>query len=308
MNWTSHTRRALALHAAHGGGDALPPSVEAARTDPAVAALAGPVPETGTVTEHVLDTSAGDLPVRIYQPLGAGEAGPPRAGIVHFHGGGFVVGGLDSHHAWAAALTNATGRTVVAVDYRLAPEHPFPAAAQDAYAATWHVAAHAQDFGLDPARLAVAGDSAGANLAAGVAQRAAREGLRLDHQILVVPWLTPATGSASRTEFATGHVLTDALLTWFLRHYATPDQYHDTLLAPGLTPGLTGLAPTTVVTAEFDPLRDEGEAYAQRLRAADVDVHLHRLAGSFHLFNLAGAVGGEVIEEAVGVIADRLTR
>lgn len=306
MNWSSHTRRALALHAAHGGSDALPVSVETARTDPAVAALAGPAPETGAVTEHVLDTFHGDLRVRVYRPLGTAESGPPRPGIVYFHGGGFVVGGLDSHHAWVATLANATGRTVVAVDYRLAPEHPFPAAVHDAHTAIWYVAAHARDFGIDSARLAVAGDSAGANLAAGVAQRAAREGLRLDHQVLVVPWLTPATGSASRTEFATGHVLTDALLTWFLRQYADPDQYHDTLLAPGLATGLTGLAPATVVTAELDPLRDEGETYAHRLRQADVDVHLHRLAGSFHLFNLAGAVGNEVIDEAVGVIADRL--
>ncbi len=277
MNWYSHTRRALALHAASGGGDALPPSVEAARTDPAVAALAIPAPETGTITERVLDTTGGALPVRVYEPFGRGRSGPLPAGIVYFHGGGFVVGGLDSHHAWVSALANATGRVVVAVDYRLAPEHPFPAAVHDAHTATWYVAAHARDMGLDPSRLAVAGDSAGANLAAEVAQRAARAGLHLDHQVLVVPWLTPATGSRSRTIFADGYVLTYALLTWFLSHYATPEQYDDPLLSPGLVPPIAGLAPATILTAELAPLRDEGESYARRLRAAGVRVHLHRL-------------------------------
>ncbi|WP_326685223.1 alpha/beta hydrolase [Streptomyces microflavus] len=305
-DWSSSTRRALALYAAHGGSDAVPASVEAARTDPAVAALAGAEPETGAVTEHVLDTPGRPLPARVYRPSGAEESGPPLPGIVYFHGGGFVVGGLGSHHGWVAALAEVTGRIVVAVDYRLAPEHPFPAASEDAHAATLHLAAHAWDFGIDPAHLAVAGDSAGANLAAGVAQRAARADLRLDHQILVVPWLTPVAPEPSRTELATGYIITDALLSWFLEHYAAPAQYGDPLLNPGLAADLTGLAPATVVTAELDPLRDEGTAYVRRLRTAGVDAHHHRLEGAVHLFNLAGAVGGEVIEAAADVIAERL--
>ncbi|MFF0739145.1 alpha/beta hydrolase [Streptomyces sp. NPDC004111] len=315
-DWSEHTRRALALFAAHGGGDALPPSVEAARSDPAVAALAGPAAQTragetpaattGAVSERSLDGPGGPLPVRIYRPAAAGASGPPLPGIVYFHGGGFVVGGLDSHHAWVSALCEATGRVVVAVDYRLAPEHPFPAAAEDALAATLHIATYAVDFGIDPVRLAVAGDSAGANLAAGVARCAARAGLRLDHQVLVVPWLTPAAPTPSRTEYATGYGLTDALLSWFLEHYAQPGRYDDPLLNPGLADDLTGLAPATVVTAGLDPLRDEGQAYAGRLRAAGVDVRHHRLEGAFHLFNLAGAVGGEVIGAATAVVAERL--
>ncbi|MDJ0463878.1 alpha/beta hydrolase fold domain-containing protein [Streptomyces sp. H27-C3] len=160
MHWT--------LHAAHGGAETLPASIEAARNDTAVVALAGPAPVTGPVTEHVLPGPAGPLRARSYRPLGAGEQGPPLPGIFYFHSGGFVLGGLDSHHSWVSALSNATGRIVVAVDYRLAPEHRFPAAAQDAYAAIRHIAGHAPDFGIDVARLSVAGDSAGANLAGAV--------------------------------------------------------------------------------------------------------------------------------------------
>jgi acetyl esterase len=185
---------------------------------------------------------------------------------------------------------------VASVDYRLAPEAPFPAAPEDCYAATRHLAGHAAELGADPARVAVAGDSAGGNLAAVVAQLArARGGPRLVHQLLVYPVTDHSFDTVSYRENAQGYLLSRDLMKWFWRHYlARPEDGASPLASPLRAPDLGGLPPATVITAGFDPLRDEGEAYAERLRGAGVPTELLRYDGLFH-----GFFGmGESIERA----------
>ena len=192
------------------------------------------------------------------------------------------------------ALAHGAGCVVVSVDYRLAPEHPFPAAFDDAYAATAFVAAHAADFGVDPTRIAVGGDSAGGNLAALVALRARDSGgPPLAFQLLIYPWVDFTDDSPSARDYASGHFLTAESIEWFLRHYLPPavDRRQ-----PSVSPffaSLAGLPPAFVLTAECDPLRDQGEAYARRLQQAGVAAQAKRYDGMFHpFFSLGGIIDG----------------
>jgi acetyl esterase len=265
-----------------------------------------PVPgETvARVENRVLPGPAGEVPARLYVPAGAPERSP---GVVYFHGGGWVIGSPDTHDTLCAALANRTGARVLSVDYRLAPEHRFPAAAEDCYAATCWIAEHGDAFDVDATRLAVAGDSAGGNLAAVVALMARdREGPRLRHQVLLYPVTDHDFDTPSYLENAEGYLLTRDAMRWFWNHYVPdPARRDEPYAAPLRAEKLSGLPPATVVTAEFDPLRDEGEAYAGRLRDAGVAVESIRYDGMIHGFVQLLAVF-DAARQAVDGLGERL--
>jgi acetyl esterase len=244
--------------------------------------------DVGDVTDETIDGPGGDLPIRIYTPEGDG----PVPVTVFFHGGGFVSGSLDSHDEFCRELTNAAGIGVVAVDYRLAPEDPFPAAVEDAYAATEWVAEHGEEFGLDTDSLAVTGDSAGGNLAAVVAQMARdRDGPEIQYQLLFYPVVSEHLDWESVRQNGEGYFITEPDLEWFDELYLDDEiDAMNVYAAPLLRADLSDLPPATVVTAGFDPLRDQGVAYADRLEADGVDVSHHHYDDAIHAFvQLAGA-------------------
>jgi acetyl esterase len=250
----------------------------------------------------------GPVPVRLYWPAGDGVT---RPGIVYFHGGGWVICDLDSHDGACRRLANAVDAVVVSVDYRLAPEHPFPAGAEDSYAVTAWVAANASDLGIDAPRLAVAGDSAGGNLSASVALMARdRNGPPLAFQLMVYPVIdSSATRNdhPSKAENATGFFLTTASMEWYRGQYLASDEdgAHP-YCSPLLAPDLAGLPAACVITAECDPLRDEGEAYARALEAAGVPVTLYRAEGMFHgFFNMDAILDGAKQAQDVAFTAMR---
>lgn len=233
----------------------------------------------------------GALPYRLYRPRPA-FAGP-RPGLIFFHGGGGVFGSIDTHDGLCRALAAESGCTVISVGYRQAPEHRFPAAVEDSYAATLWVVEHARELGLDPQRIAVGGDSAGGGLATIACQTAARSnGPRLALQLLLCPVLDLAAESASRREFAEGYFLNRTTIEWMLAHYC-PERTDlaDPRLSPLRAAELAGLPPAHIHTAEFDPLRDEGEAYAAKLRRAGGAARYICHAGMIHHFyGMAGAI------------------
>ena len=240
-----------------------------------------PAPEIG----EVKDLRADQVPFRLYRPKGVPTSAALPA-LIFFHGGGWVIGDLDTHDVLCRQLTAGAGISVVNVDYRLAPEHKFPAAVDDAWATTRWVAAHARELRIDPTRLAVGGDSAGGNLAAVVAILARDHGgPSLALQVLTYPVTDVAAESASYDEFADGFMLTRESMRWFIAHYLrTKEDAVDWRVSPLRAPSLAGVAPALVVTAGFDPLRDEGEAYARRLRDAGVRVDTICYGGMIHGF------------------------
>jgi acetyl esterase len=226
----------------------------------------------------------GGIPIRAYVPEGEG----PFPVLVYYHGGGWVVGDVDTHESLTTALCDRAGVVVLSVDYRLAPEHPFPAAVEDAYAAVEWASRFAGDVGGDPDRLAVGGDSAGGNLAAAVSLMAAdRDGPAIDHQLLVYPAVaSPELHSfESYDANAEGYFLEWESLQYYYGHYVqSPAHHRNEYLAPLLARDLSGLPSATVVTAEFDPLRDEGIEYADRLAEAGVTVQRRDYEGMIHGF------------------------
>jgi acetyl esterase len=234
------------------------------------------------VRDRALSGPDGEIPVRIYTPEGSG----PFPVLVYFHGGGFVLCDLDTHDGTCRSLANGAGCVVVSVDYRLAPEHRFPAAPEDCYAALCWVAEHADEIDADPSRIAVGGDSAGGNLTAVAALMARdRGGPPLRFQLLVYPVTNCDFATDSYRENAEGYFLTTAMMKWFWRQYLPdPSRAELPLASPLRAPDLRGLPPAHVVTAGYDPLRDEGEAYAARLREAGVAVSARRHDGMFHGF------------------------
>lgn len=260
-----------------------------------------PVPQGRVVVEHeaamaggtqpigsVRDLAVGDLPARLYVPTTA--APEPAPLLVFFHGGGFMYGGLDSHDATCRLLAEQAGVRVLAVDYRLAPEHAFPAAHDDALAAYRWVVQHAASLGADPQRLAVGGDSAGGTLAAATAIAAAQEGLPLAFQLLVYPAVDARRATRSLELFSQGFYLTSEFMDLANESYVPVVAERDDIRISPLRHDVpAGLAPAYLCTAGFDPLRDEGEAYAQALVAAGVEVQLHRFPDQIHgFFNIVG--------------------
>jgi len=236
--------------------------------------------ELASVTDRTIPGPAGDIPIRVYRP--SDDPGLPV--VVFFHGGGWVFCSLESHDHVCRVLASKTNCIVVAVDYRLAPEAVFPAAVDDAWAAVQWVAANAEELGGDPDRLAVVGDSAGGNLAAIAAIRARdTDEVDLVAQVLVYPVTDAACERPSMTENAEGYFLTRAGMEWIHQQYADGvDPTH-----PDYSPiyaDLSGVAPALVLTAEFDPLRDQGEAYADALRDAGVEVDYACWEGLIHGF------------------------
>jgi len=263
----------------------------------AMAALGGPVLEESTPKEfreyyasrqmpspvqlhEIRDVVAGGVPSRLYRPSSDTNLGL----LVYYHGGGWVIGNLDSHDAICRSLADRMGHAVLSVDYRLAPEHPFPAAAEDALCALRWAYENASELGINPERIAVGGDSAGGNLAAIVAQQ---RPVPLVFQMLIYPSTDMTQSFPSHVENQAGPVLTAGAMEWFINHYmpSTADK-KDPLASPWFSPDsmLKGTPPALIITAEFDPLRDEGEAYGRRLIENGVTASIVRYNGMFHSF------------------------
>jgi len=234
---------------------------------------------------------AGEIPIRVYTP----KIQSPAPTLIYFHGGGWVLGDLESHDHVCRALANNASCVVLSVDYRLAPEHKFPAAVHDSFAATQWIADLAGELGVDRSRIAVGGDSAGGNLAAVVSQIARdRGGPSIAYQLLIYPSTDMRMNMPSIDENADGPLLTKASMHWFVSHYLNSDADRtDPLASPLLASNLRGLPPAFILTAECDPLRDEGEAYGQHLREAGVPVEVQRYEGMPHgFFSFAAALDG----------------
>lgn len=221
-------------------------------------------------------------PARLYAPVPRGPAALP--GLLYLHGGGYVIGGLDTHDSLCRQLALRSGGAVVALDYRLAPEHPFPAAVDDTWAALADLRQRAASLGLDPTRLAIGGDSAGGTLAAVGAIHARDTGLALRLQLLITPGTGAHPDTPSQRLFAQGFLLDRASIDWFFDHTLPAHHRRDWRFAPLEAPDLDGVAPACVVLAECDPLVDEGLAYADRLRLAGVPVQLEMARGLTHDF------------------------
>lgn len=231
---------------------------------------------------EVTDTDAGHVPVRIYRPSPAGDL----PCLVYFHGGGWVIGDIETHDNVCRNLALQAQCVVVATDYRLAPEHPFPAPLEDCFSVTSWVAENAATLGIDASRIAVGGDSAGGNLSACVSLKAKRQdGPRLVHQLLIYPVTDAALDTESYAANGEGYMLTREGMQWFFDNYLgeSADRF-DPMIAPLRAPDVAGLPAATIITAEFDPLRDEGEAYGSRLQAAGVDTAVRRYDGMIHGF------------------------
>ncbi len=250
--------------------------------------LAGPAEEVKRVEDHTLP---GGLRVRLYDPLdSSASASRPGPALIFFHGGGFVQGDLDTIDSPCRSLANASKCLVVSVDYRLSPEHKFPAAVEDAYQATSWAAEQSAELGIDPARIAVGGDSAGGNLAIVTALLARdRCGPRIAFQVLIYPVSNHSFDTPSYRECADGYGLNREAMEYYWNQYlARPEDGQNPLASP-LLADLQGLPPALVITAEYDPLRDEGEALADRLREAGVEVEARRYDGQIHgFFTMAG--------------------
>ena len=291
-----------------GGPSGPPPSLEAMRTrPPAIAELKGPLEPVDHVADLSIDGPAGDLGLRLYRPR---RSEPPPL-LVYAHGGGWVIGDLDIQDGLCRTLANRTGCALLSVDYRLAPEHPYPAAVDDAWAALVWAAANGAALGADPRRLGIAGDSAGGNLAAVAALRArGHRSPSLSVCVMLCPVTDCRTDDRSMMELAEGYFLTRERMAWYWDQYAPAGiDRTDPELSP-LRGDLAGLAPTVVVTAGLDPLRDQGVDFAQACSAAGVDTVLLHHAGTIHGFlGFQAALPGArpALDEVANVIARRLS-
>ena len=242
-----------------------------------------PAPPLARIEDISIPGPAGDIPARVYS---SSAAKTPQPAVVYFHGGGWVQGDLETHHGLCARLAKHAGVLVVAVDYRLAPEHKFPAAVDDCLAAYRWARSKGRDVGADPARVAVAGDSAGGNLSATVSQLAGSEGSPVPTcQVLIYPAVDFSLDTASHREMVEGHVIPRERVVWYMEQYLRDEaDKNDLRASPLRASSLKGQPPAMIVTAGFDPLRDEGRAYADRLRQAGVDVVYREYPGQIHAF------------------------
>ncbi|MFL6123772.1 alpha/beta hydrolase [Actinophytocola sp.] len=287
------------------GSDLTPGDPAEARANLEVASTLLPTGGLSGVRGRDLDIPSDDgpIPARLFEPVNL-PAGSPL--LVYFHGGGWVIGSIDSHDGICRYLARNAQVRVLSVGYRLAPEHRFPAAADDAITAFRFAARNAEALGADPSAIAVGGDSAGGNLATSVCLQALEKGPRPVFQLLFYPATDATTRRRSRDVFADGFFLTDDDMTWFLDHYC-PDvaQRHDPRLSVLLAEDLRGLPPAYVATAGFDPLRDEGNAFADRLREAGVPVVKRQhddLIHGFVSFLTIGTRFREAVAEAAGAL------
>jgi acetyl esterase len=272
-----------------------------------MAAMQGVLEPVATIEDRTLPGPACPIPVRVYTPAIDG----PLPVFVYLHGGGWVIGNIESSDGLCRALCNAARCIVMSVDYRLAPEHPFPAAVEDSYYAVLWASKNAGGFGGDESRIAVGGDSAGGNLAAVVTQIARDRGQpALKHQLLIYPVTDAACNTPSYSQNAEGYFLTKAAMQWFWGHYLGRDaDPSNPLASPLRAHSFKGLPPAMVITAEYDPLRDEGESYANRLRDAGIPVQLTRYEGMIHGFFTMGAIldqGRKALEQAAAALRTAL--
>ena len=280
----------------------MSPTEARGRPEPLAAA-----PEAvGAVTARAIPGPGGPMGIRIYRPKDA-----LRGALVYFHGGGWVIGSLEGADATCRALTNRARHAVISIGYRLAPETKFPGPVEDAYAAVRWVADNAAELRIDPTRIAVGGSSAGGNLAA-VAALAARDrgGPKIAFQLLSVPVTELSSRAASHREFAEGYGLTSADMEWFGRHYVRTAADADEPYASVLRADLHGLPPAFVITAECDPLRDDGEAYAEKLAAIGIAARYKRYPGMFHGFmSFPGLLpeAAEALEDAGKALREALS-
>ena len=270
--------------------ESLSPAEARKRSSESLIPVAGVVEPLRSIENLRIPGPLGEILIRVYTP----DTPAPRPAMVYFHGGGWVLWDLDTHDVVCSAIAHRAEAIVVSVDYRLAPEHKFPAAVTDAYAATEWVFANAARLGIDAARISVGGDSAGGNLGAVVALKSRNEnGPAIALQALIYP-VTDLSSMAtpSYAEFGEGHQLSKAVMEWFRDHYlASSADAANPYASPLLAPDLHGLPPAVILTAECDPLRDEGEAYGRRLAEAGVPVTCTQYAGMIHpFFSLSGAI------------------
>jgi acetyl esterase len=294
---TAEVQVVLDLLAQNTGPTLAAMSAPAAREFFLSYSLLGWTPDEGA-ENRTIPGRAGDIPVRIYRP-----SETPTGAVLWFHGGGFVLGDLDTGERAARAVADAAGAVVISVGYRLAPEDRFPAAADDGYAALEWVAGHAAELGVSPACVAVGGDSAGGNLAAVAALMTRdRRGPELAFQLLVYPCLDTSMASPSYRDNGEGYFLTTQSMRWFWDCYLGPEgDPTSPYVCPILATDLTGVAPALVITAEYDPLRDEGEAYGARLAASGIPVTATRYDSQIHGFfaqPFFGAGGTEAVDES----------
>ena len=269
-----------------------------------VALVAGRRPaELAEIRELSLEGSGCPLRARLYVPAEA--ASEESALLVYFHGGGWVVGDLDTHDELCRSLALSSGARVLSVDYRLAPENPFPAAVEDALAAFREAVTKAAELGVDPHRIAVGGDSAGGHLAAVTAQLAREDERPPAFQLLIYPVTDFVDTSASRVAFGVGYLLTKENMDWYEENFVGSSDRSDPRISPLRAESLAGVAPALVVTAGFDPLRDEGEAYARKLAEDGIAVSLRRHAGFVHGFTHV-MVGGSGPREAIAEMGGAL--
>jgi len=279
------------------------PAAARARMRESIKICEAPPPPGVTARDDGLPGPAGTIPIRCYAPAGVPA---PSPGVVYFHGGGWVTGDLETHDAFCRRLAAQARVRVVAVDYRLAPEHPFPAAVEDALAAFRAVASGAVRFGIDPARLGVAGDSAGGNLSSVVSQKTRGEPVVPAAVGLLYPGLDCTLSSESHRVFGGRYLLTRPMIDWYLGHYVgdDPARRRHPDVSPGLATSVDGLGPHLITVGHFDPLRDEGEAYAHRLAAAGTPVKLVRLPTMIHGFTLLGGASPAALAATEAFIAD----
>ena len=253
-------------------------------------ALGGARIEVGSVQDAKIPVDGAEIEARIYTPEGSGS----HPVVVFFHGGGWVICSLDTHDNLARAICRDADAIVVSVAYRMAPEHRFPTAAHDCFAATRWVAGNAASFGGDSSRLAVCGDSAGGNLSAVVSQMARDAGgPALKFAALIYPAVDMTAEGGSMVENATGYFLEREAMEWYMNHYVSPRERSHPMASPLLNSDLSGLPPCFIATCEYDPLRDEGEAYGAALRASGVEVESKRYDGLIHAAaNMTGVLDG----------------
>jgi len=266
--------------------------------------LSGPGEEVAEVRDLEIPAPAGAIPARLYRPEGDG----PLPLVVYLHGGGWMLGSIESFDTVVRALANAAGVMVLSIDYRLAPEAPFPAGLEDSVAAVRWAAAEARELGADPERLAIAGDSAGGNLATVVARRLRGE-VDLRMQALIYPVTDAGCNTASYRDFGEGHGLTAASMQRFWNLYLDGADGTDPDASPLRAEDLAGSPPAFVLTAGFDPLRDEGEAYGEALREAGVEVEVRRFDGVIHGFwrwLAATEQSRRAVEEVAAALRTRL--